>query len=102
MKLDDDDLDELVTKGRKVNGYSKPVPTDSDELKVLTAIKKQLDFLITKPENPIQFPETKAPVVNVAPPAVTVNPSQPITKWKFTLKKDKAGHTTEIIAQAIT
>ena len=102
MRLDDDDLDEMVSKGRKVNGYEKPAPAENHELKALQAIAKKLEYLITRPAPPVpEPPEIKAPIVNVAPPAVTINPSKPITKWKFVLTKNKAGHTTEIIATAI-
>lgn len=102
MRLDDDDLDEMVSKGRKVNGYEKPAPKEDEGHKILAAIKKQIDYLISRPTEPITVsaPDVK-PVVNVPAPVVTVNPQKPITKWKFTLKKDKQGNTTEIIAEAL-
>jgi hypothetical protein len=102
MNLDEKDLDEMVAKGRKVNGYSKPVPKSSEELKALLEIKSQLEYLIAKPDpKPIVIPDQKAPVVNVSPPNVNLETAKPIAKWKLSLKKDLRGHTTEIIAIAI-
>lgn len=90
----------MVSKGRKVNGHSKPAPAGpSPETKLLGQI---LAALQTRPLPTFpKIPEPKAPVVNVAPAPVTVQPAKPITKWKFVLTKDKAGHTTEITATAI-
>lgn len=103
MNLDEEDLEELAAIGRKINGR-KPAPKKEDEpeVKLLQKILKALEHMATKPDPEMpKFPEPKAPVVNVAPPEVTVTPSKPITKWKFTLTKDKQGRTTEIIATAI-
>lgn len=103
MNFDDDDLDVMVAGGRKVNGYTKPAPKeDGPEIKLLEKILKALQFQATRPTpEPPKFPDPKAPIVNVAAPEVTVAAAKPVTKWKFTLTKDKAGHTTEIIATAI-
>jgi hypothetical protein len=104
MNFDEEDLKEMMSMGRKVNGWS-PAPEkegDDPEVKLLQRILKALEHMATKPDPEMpKIPEPKPPVVNVAPPAVTVNPAKPITKWKFTLTKDKAGNTTEIIAEAL-
>ena len=103
MNLDPEDLDEMVSKGRKVKGLVKPAPPeDSREIKLLEGILKAVAFQASRPlPEPPAPPKPVAPIVNVAPAPVTFQPSEPITKWKFTLTKNKAGHTTEIIATAI-
>ena len=102
MNLDDDDLEDMESKGRKVTGRKKPTPPeDSQEAKLLSKIVRLLEHQALHPPPAPKFPEIKPPVVTVNPTPVTIQSSKPATKWKFTLTKDKAGHTTEIIATAI-
>ncbi len=84
---------------------AKPKPCKPDEVDYLRIIAGLLERILAKPDP--KFPLLKPPDVTVKPPEVTVNtpsiPASPprIKKWKFALKKDFNGYTTEITATAI-
>ncbi len=87
----------------------EPPKKKTDELDYLRQITVLLSQLLAKPDP--EFPEPKSPNVIVNPPEVIVNapeskmilppPLKPIRKWKFILKKDYNGYTTEITATAM-
>ncbi len=92
-----------------IDDIEPPKKKQADELDYLRQITVLLSQLLAKPDP--EFPELKSPNVIVQPPEVIVNtpehkmiippPPKPIRKWKFTLKKDYNGYTTEITATAL-
>ena len=51
------------------------------------------------PATTVNVPEGKAPVVNIEPPAVTLQTNRP-SKWKFTVHRDELSRITTIDAEA--
>ena len=54
---------------------------------------------IKVPATTVNVPDGKAPVVNVEPPAVTLQTNRP-TKWTFTVHRDSYDRITTIDAEA--
>jgi len=65
-------------------------PVDGGQLACLKDIAAKLDKLISKEQQ-----------ISVQPPAVTVNPNKPITKWEFVVTK-RGDFEKIITATAIT
>ncbi len=109
MIIDDKEIEQLARKGVKITDSSgQPIKpkypvTKPDESYYLRIIAGLLERILAKPDP--KFPSIQPPDVIVKPPEVTVNSPvsmpQPIRQWKFTLTKDWAGRTTQIVATAM-
>jgi hypothetical protein len=117
--LTDNDIEELGRKGVKlvgVNGQPVTPKTEKhiiqmqfDYLKRIADLLSRIlskpdpDFTAIKPADVIVHPpdvHVQSPEVHVPPPIIPPYP-KPIRKWKFELKKDYRGDTTDIIATAL-
>ncbi len=100
-----DQINQLVSEGALIKRRDgKPFVVKSgasEDTRLLRRISDLIEKLLAKPSPDV--PAQPAPIVK--PPDVIVKPAQitfaPVTKWRFELKKDLQGRTTEIIATAM-
>lgn len=98
LTLDDESLKSLVKAGAKVNVREMPGAKPSELADLLTEVKRfnsSLVALLNKPEaEPSTMPMLPTPVVHVAAPQVSVNPSVNVqrnyTRFRVTVTKRDA------------
>lgn len=101
-------LSEAIIAGFRSAIASLPPPVVNVEAPVVNIPKPEVKINspvyvqppeIRIPAATVNVPEGKAPIVNIEPPAVTLQTSRP-TKWHFTFHRDEYGRMTSADVEA--